>query len=70
MELENLFRASGRRNEVVMLREMYERGDPVDLTTVTEPHSLGVALKLFLRELEEPLLTYDLYASFTSTLGS
>jgi hypothetical protein len=44
-------------------------GENVDMTQLKDPHSPAVVLKIFLRELHEPLLTYDLYESFTASLS-
>eukprot|EP01096_Ripella_sp_DP13-Kostka_P016176 TRINITY_DN7794_c0_g2_i1.p1 TRINITY_DN7794_c0_g2~~TRINITY_DN7794_c0_g2_i1.p1 ORF type:complete len:626 (+),score=313.72 TRINITY_DN7794_c0_g2_i1:140-2017(+) len=70
MDLENIFRASGTPAEVKLLRESFDKGEVVDVkTTITEPHSACVALKLFLRDLADPLLTRDLYPSFCTAAG-
>jgi len=70
LELENLFRASGLGSEWPELRRALLAGENVDMTQMKDPHSPGVVLKIFLRDLQEPLLTYDLYESFTASLGT
>jgi hypothetical protein len=47
-------------------------GDVVDFRGVTEPHAVAGLLKLYLRELPEPLLTYPLFGilSAASRLGT
>lgn len=61
LQLEGLFRVSGELLEVQHLKKRVDFGEPVDLSNVTSPHSVSSLLKLFFRELPEPLLTYDHY---------
>ncbi|KAL5103130.1 Rho GTPase-activating protein 8 [Taenia crassiceps] len=44
-------------------QSMYNRGEYVDLCEINDPHLAAHLLKSFLSELQEPLLTYDLYES-------
>lgn len=44
--------------KVKQLKETANRGNPI---TFDDPHEAAVLLKTFLRELKEPLLTYELY---------
>ena len=39
-------------------------GVDVDLTKCNDPHTVAGLLKLYFRELPEPLLTFDLYDDF------
>lgn len=43
-------------------------GLSVSLKTCPDPHTVAVLLKLFLRELPEPLLTYDMYNKFIASI--
>ena len=64
LETEGLFRRSA---SVVLVRELQARcnmGEVPDFNG--DVHMAAVLLKTFLRELEEPLLTFDLYDEITS----
>lgn len=50
-----------------MTDEKYEKYD--DLATKFDIHVLTGALKLFFRELQEPLFTFALFDSFLKTMG-
>lgn len=63
LETEGIFRRSAN---VVVIKELQNRcnqGLPVDFQG--DPHIAAVLLKTFLRELDEPLMTYDLYDEIT-----
>ncbi|XP_043463176.1 rho GTPase-activating protein 1 [Leptopilina heterotoma] len=63
LETEGIFRRSAN---VVVIKELQNRcnqGLPVDFQC--DPHIAAVLLKTFLRELDEPLMTYDLYDEIT-----
>jgi len=68
-QTEGLFRISGGSVEVSKLKEMFnkieENPTPPSLTGYS-PHSIAAILKMFFRELPEPLLTYDGYKPFVS----
>ena len=59
LETEGLFRRSVNITIVKSLKEKLNAGEQVDFNG--DPHVAAVILKTFLRELEEPLLTYDLF---------
>jgi len=58
LETEGLFRRSPSMPKLKDLKAAADRGDPLHFDDV---HEATVLLKTFLRELREPLLTYDLY---------
>lgn len=58
LETEGLFRRSPNVMKVKQLKDAANRGQ---LLTFDDPHEAAVLLKTVLRELREPLLTYDLY---------
>lgn len=63
LETEGIFRRSAN---VAMVKELQNRcnhGLPVDFQG--DPHIAAVLLKTFLRELDEPLMTYELYDEIT-----
>ena len=45
-------------------------GENVDLLNVGDVHTVGSLLKLWFRELPEPLLTYELYDCFLAAAGT
>lgn len=68
MQEPDIFRSAGNGTEVAAVRKQIEEGE-LSLDEHVEIHSVAVALKLFLRDLTEPLLTYDLFPSFTAALN-
>lgn len=58
LETEGLFRRSASVMKVKQLKDVANRGD---ILVFEDPHEAAVLLKTLLRELREPLLTYDLY---------
>lgn len=58
IETEGIFRRSANVQKIRVLKQIANRGERI---TFDDPHEAAVLLKTFLRELKEPLLTYDLY---------
>ncbi|XP_060521020.1 rho GTPase-activating protein 8 isoform X2 [Cylas formicarius] len=58
LETEGIFRRSANANKVRSLKEIANAGQSL---TFEDPHEAAVLLKKFLRDLKEPLLTYELY---------
>lgn len=59
-----IYRVSGVKSKVEKLCQQFETGgDLVDLST-TPPHFVASVLKLYLRQLPEPLLTFKQYQNF------
>jgi Rho GTPase-activating protein 1 len=63
LETEGLFRRSASVQLVKELQSKYNQGQTVDFHG--DVHLAAVLLKTFLRELEEPLMTFDLYDEIT-----
>ena len=65
LDQEGLFRLSGNQNEVDVERRKIDAwgggGGEEDYPIGTDPHVMASLLKKYLRELPEPLLTYDLF---------
>ncbi|NXY46433.1 RHG01 protein, partial [Ceuthmochares aereus] len=59
---EGIFRRSANIQVVKDIQQKYNMGVPVDFQEYEEIHLPAVILKTFLRELPEPLLTFDLYS--------
>ncbi|XP_068560775.1 rho GTPase-activating protein 1 [Cebidichthys violaceus] len=69
LEIEGIFRRSANVTLVKEVQLRYNSGEPVSFTEMEDIHLAAVILKTFLRELPEPLLTYQLYndiVNFTS----
>lgn len=67
IDTEGIFRRSGNYSEINNLKIRVNRGEEVDLKDVNV-HVIAGLLKSFLRDLSEPLLTYELYEDITSFL--
>ncbi|XP_071105593.1 rho GTPase-activating protein 44-like isoform X6 [Haliotis cracherodii] len=64
MEEEGLFRIAGAAIKLKKLKAVFD-AHLIDMEEfVTEPHVIAGALKQYMRELPEPLLTYSLYTDF------
>ncbi|XP_022244831.1 rho GTPase-activating protein 44-like [Limulus polyphemus] len=62
MNEEGLFRIAGSASKVKKLKNSFDALIAFDLTEYArDPHTVAGALKSYLRELPEPLLTFDLY---------
>jgi len=58
---EGIFRISGTHEEIQQLKAKFDLGLEVDLEEASSVHVVAALLKLYFRELPEPLITYDLY---------
>lgn len=58
LETEGLFRRSASTPLVRQLQQKVNAGEEI---VIEDPHAAAVLLKTFLRELREPLLTFELY---------
>ncbi len=61
--LQGIFRESGNQTEISGVKQQIDFGEVYDLKTLS-PHSLSGLIKLFLRELPDPLLGFDRYPAF------
>uniref|UniRef100_A0A671YCR3 Rho GTPase activating protein 1 n=1 Tax=Sparus aurata TaxID=8175 RepID=A0A671YCR3_SPAAU len=61
LEIEGIFRRSANVTLVKEVQLKYNSGATVDFRETEDVHLAAVILKTFLRELPEPLLTYQLY---------
>jgi len=67
LDKEKLFQLKGESIQLNDFRESFDRGKDVDLSICEDPYIVADLLKLFLKELPEPLLTFDLYPVFLAT---
>jgi len=63
-DVEGIFRVSGELAPTKELRELFDYDDEIELLDDDDPHVIGGALKLYLRETDNPLITRDLYNDF------
>eukprot|EP01100_Stratorugosa_tubuloviscum_P001602 TRINITY_DN1363_c0_g1_i1.p1 TRINITY_DN1363_c0_g1~~TRINITY_DN1363_c0_g1_i1.p1 ORF type:complete len:760 (+),score=357.44 TRINITY_DN1363_c0_g1_i1:106-2385(+) len=66
LQLEGIFRLSGSAAAIKEYKAQYDANQYPDLFKETDPHVIAGLIKLYLRELPEPLLTYGLYNAFIS----
>nr|CAH8868006.1 unnamed protein product [Trichobilharzia regenti] len=66
---EGIFRRSVSLKRLREVQNLYNNGETVDLRDYDDPHLAAVLLKSFLRELTEPLLTFELYDEILGTGG-
>jgi hypothetical protein len=74
MKTEGIFRLSGAASTVQSLKEAFDKGPVASgraaLAECTDAHAIAGVVKLFLREMPEPLLSYALYESWIATQGN
>ena len=51
------------------MRNNIDKGGSIDITEIEDPHLITGIIKLFLRSLPEPLLTFQLYQEFIEVAG-
>lgn len=72
LELEGIFRISANQTELNQFRELFNKSDGSDEVLrgkTDDPHVATGLLKLFLRELPQPLLTEQLADRFITVMG-
>lgn len=68
IDTEGLFRRSGNQNVINDIKRRVNTGENVDFKDI-DTHAIAGLLKTFLRDLKEPLLTYELYDEIVKFLG-
>ncbi|XP_041943349.1 LOW QUALITY PROTEIN: rho GTPase-activating protein 22 [Alosa sapidissima] len=63
---EGLFRMPGQANLVKELQDAFDRGDKPQFDSNTDVHTVASLLKLYLRELPEPVIPFAKYEDFIS----
>ncbi|XP_029925944.1 rho GTPase-activating protein 22 [Myripristis murdjan] len=66
LEEEGLFRAPGQTNHVRELQDAFDRGEKPVLDSTTDVHTVASLLKLYIRELPEPVIPFSKYTQFLS----
>lgn len=62
MSFEGIYRVSGRTSEIIELKDKWDSGEPVDFSQYTDINIITGAVKLYLRELPIPLISFDTYS--------
>eukprot|EP00010_Vexillifera_abyssalis_P002136 CAMPEP_0201553358 /NCGR_PEP_ID=MMETSP0173_2-20130828/26249_1 /ASSEMBLY_ACC=CAM_ASM_000268 /TAXON_ID=218659 /ORGANISM="Vexillifera sp., Strain DIVA3 564/2" /LENGTH=674 /DNA_ID=CAMNT_0047964081 /DNA_START=78 /DNA_END=2099 /DNA_ORIENTATION=- len=65
---EGIFRKSGSSMLISQFQSDFDCGGTVNFSSVSDPHAVAGILKLWLRSLPEPLLTFDLFDGFLQLL--
>ncbi|ESO11090.1 hypothetical protein HELRODRAFT_72679 [Helobdella robusta] len=69
LSVDGIYRVSGNMASIQKLRNMVDMNEYYDLSdSMWDIHTITGALKLFFRELSEPLFTYALYDDFIKAL--
>ncbi|KAJ8384141.1 hypothetical protein AAFF_G00208430 [Aldrovandia affinis] len=69
MEEEGLFRVAAAASVVKQLKSSLDDGHTDYSEFTSDPHAVAGALKSYLRELPEPLMTFDLYSDWLAAAG-
>lgn len=69
LKQEGLFRISGLKSEVHQLKNEFDSGFKVDLSRYLDPNCIAGVLKLYLRELPQPLVDCEKLREFTPNLS-
>eukprot|EP01089_Gocevia_fonbrunei_P019974 TRINITY_DN724_c0_g1_i1.p1 TRINITY_DN724_c0_g1~~TRINITY_DN724_c0_g1_i1.p1 ORF type:complete len:671 (-),score=151.06 TRINITY_DN724_c0_g1_i1:3693-5705(-) len=68
-EVEGIFRLSGNNLEVEQYKKILDEGDDIPFWEPS-PHTVCNLLKMYIRELPDPILTYQLYDAFIEAAKS
>jgi len=66
LDCEGIFRRAANSKDVKEVQARFDRGETVDFAVYNDVHVPAVILKTFIRELPEPLLTFELYNHIVS----
>jgi hypothetical protein len=64
VQLEGIFRLSGSATLIEKYKGFFDSGEDVDLSSESDPHAVAGLLKLWFRELPDPVLTWERYSKF------
>ena len=68
LEEVGIFRLPGKASQIQALRELYDSGSQQDFPASEDVHNVASLLKLYLRELPEPVIPYIYYTSYRQAL--
>ncbi|XP_063051004.1 rho GTPase-activating protein 25 isoform X2 [Engraulis encrasicolus] len=66
---EGIFRLPGQENQVKQFRDAFDAGERPSFPSDTDVHTVGSLLKLYLRELPEPVVPWSQYQDFLDCSG-
>lgn len=69
LHVEGLFRIPGDNAVMQKVKKKLEKGYTVDFSSLNNVHSVAGLLKMYFRELPEPLLTFEHYNMFIAATG-
>mmetsp|Transcript_110592 Transcript_110592/g.165586 ORF Transcript_110592/g.165586 Transcript_110592/m.165586 type:complete len:663 (-) Transcript_110592:120-2108(-) len=70
LQLEGIFRISGNQSEVLAMKKAFDDGIDVNVRDCSSPHCAAGLLKLYLRDLPEPVFTFSFYEIFIALYGT
>ncbi|XP_003388212.1 PREDICTED: rho GTPase-activating protein 1-like isoform X2 [Amphimedon queenslandica] len=69
LDVVGIFRRTPSHHNVQEVKKAFNQGVPVDFESYADPHLTATILKMFLRELPEPLMTFNLHSKIASLRG-
>ncbi len=63
-----IFRLPGQASRIQALKELYDSGSQDDFSSTEDVHTVASLLKLYLRELPQPIVPFVLYDSYKLAL--
>lgn len=63
-----IFRLPGQASRIQSLKELYDSGSQEDFSSSEDVHTVASLLKLYLRELPEPVVPFVFYQSYEEAL--
>eukprot|EP01104_Vermistella_antarctica_P002925 TRINITY_DN13101_c0_g1_i1.p1 TRINITY_DN13101_c0_g1~~TRINITY_DN13101_c0_g1_i1.p1 ORF type:complete len:754 (+),score=192.56 TRINITY_DN13101_c0_g1_i1:567-2828(+) len=70
LEVEGIFRISGSSSDIQSMRKQVDRGKYGAFKSVRDPHTVSGLLKTYLRELPEPLFSFEFFSKFVAAAKS
>lgn len=63
-----IFRLPGQASRIQTLKELYDSGSQEDFSSAEDVHTVASLLKLYLRELPQPVVPFLFYSSYKEAL--
>lgn len=63
-----IFRLPGQASRIQALKELYDSGSQEDFSNTEDVHTVASLLKLYLRELPQPMVPFVFYDSYKQAL--
>lgn len=64
-----IFRLPGQASRIQALKDLYDSGSQEDFASTEDVHTVASLLKLYLRELPQPVVPFVLYDSYKQALS-